>query len=321
MPHIHNVARNSLRVDPTRTGLIRKQFQAEILRRLKAIRDDVREFLVELDALGLDSISGAGNPSGLLGPSRGIKIGLSEGSNSRPTIHARPQPREFQFRTSAAKLKAFRDWLQDQIEARVFIPEGGTLGKPWTAKYIESAYKRGRFSAFAKAKGKQAIFEPGFTEKEAEMFMKAFTSSERTSKIELLATRALEELRGVTSVMAQKMNRVLATGMAEGRGATSIAREISTEVKGISKTRALMIARTETINAHAEGTLDAFKELGVEDVGLMAEWSTAGDSRVCPQCSAMEGKKFSLKEARGLIPAHPNCRCAWIPFVPTRGNK
>ena len=45
----------------------------------------------------------------------------------------------------------------------------------------------------------------------------------------------------------------------------------------------------------------------------MAEWSTAGDDRVCPLCGPLEGSVMTVKEARGLLPRHPNCRCAWIP--------
>jgi len=42
---------------------------------------------------------------------------------------------------------------------------------------------------------------------------------------------------------------------------------------------------------------------------------TAGDDRVCQDCEdiAADGP-YELDEARALIPAHPNCRCAFIPF-------
>lgn len=41
---------------------------------------------------------------------------------------------------------------------------------------------------------------------------------------------------------------------------------------------------------------------------------TAGDDRVCDICDdiAADGP-YSLDEAQGLIPAHPNCRCAFVP--------
>src|SRR5690606_28972829 len=40
---------------------------------------------------------------------------------------------------------------------------------------------------------------------------------------------------------------------------------------------------------------------------------TAGDDSVCELCGSLEGVIFTVEEARGLLPRHPNCRCAWIP--------
>lgn len=41
---------------------------------------------------------------------------------------------------------------------------------------------------------------------------------------------------------------------------------------------------------------------------------TAGDDKVCPVCEDIaENGPYTVNEARSLIPAHPNCRCAFIP--------
>jgi hypothetical protein len=42
---------------------------------------------------------------------------------------------------------------------------------------------------------------------------------------------------------------------------------------------------------------------------------TAGDDLVCQQCQDIEDDNpYRIQEALGLIPAHPNCRCAWVPW-------
>jgi hypothetical protein len=74
-----------------------------------------------------------------------------------------------------------------------------------------------------------------------------------------------------------------------------------------------VIARTEVIRAHAEGQLDALEELGVEELGVEVEWTVTEDSRLCPLCAALKGVVLTLDEAKGLLPRHPNCRCAFIP--------
>lgn len=324
LAHVHNAkARKGsrlLRADPTRTTLIRRQFQIEMRRRFNLIKKDVFEFVFALDALGLRAqfASGPGTPGRLAGL-LGMPIARNEASDDPLTTLAAPQPREFQFLTDANKIKAFRDWLKEQVRLRILSPsKDGDPGKPWTAKFIESSYKRGRTNAFAKVKQKQALQDQGFVDKAQIEFLKtAFGQPETTKKIELLATRSFQELEGITEAMAQKLNRVLANGMVEGTGAAAIAKQMTDEIDGITDQRALVLARTEVIHAHAEGQLDSFTELGVEQVGVEAEWSTAGDDRVCPECEAMEGKTFSMDEAHGMIPLHPNCRCTWIPSIPT----
>ncbi len=78
--------------------------------------------------------------------------------------------------------------------------------------------------------------------------------------------------------------------------------------------RAQILARTEIIRAHAEGQLQEFENWKVLQVNVKAEWITAGDNRVCPQCADLEGSIFTIEVARGMIPLHAQCRCAWIPF-------
>lgn len=70
-----------------------------------------------------------------------------------------------------------------------------------------------------------------------------------------------------------------------------------------------------TISAHAEASLNAYEEAGVQGVQTEAEWLTAGDSRVCPDCRRMEGRVFEISKARGMIPLHPQCRCSFIPVI------
>ena len=68
------------------------------------------------------------------------------------------------------------------------------------------------------------------------------------------------------------------------------------------------------IATHAEAGLNSYEEAGVEGVDVEAEWLTAADA--CPLCvEAADKGTYTLGEARGLIPLHPNCRCSWAPKV------
>lgn len=224
----------------------------------------------------------------------------------------------YMFNTNSQKLQVFRKWLNEQMEQGLLSVEA--MGDPWTVYYIDSAYKKGIEHAFIEAKrkmmiraGTPSVGHQGFSGMKAMFLMQAFAAPERLSKVRFLATRAYEELRGVSATMAQQLNRALADGLTKGQSPRHIARLMAKSIDGLTKSRALLIARTEIIAAHAEGQLDAFQQLGVEKIKLYAEWSTAGDDKVCAECGANEGKQFTIEEARGQIPKHPNCRCAWLP--------
>ena len=80
--------------------------------------------------------------------------------------------------------------------------------------------------------------------------------------------------------------------------------------------RSRIIARTEIIRAHHLATINTYREARIEGVKVKAEWSTAGDDRVCPDCADMEGRVFTLDEISTLIPLHPQCRCVALPILP-----
>lgn len=277
------------RTDPSRTTLLTRRFATEIRRRASKLVAAIERWLVEEDELGLVQ---------------------------QPDNRLRLNVRAYQFLGDAQKVQVFRDWLQQQVS-------GGLLGvddegKPWLSKYLDSSYRKGLVNAYLDTKKtKLARNNPAFQGTQEEFLRSTFAQPVRRSKVELLATRAFNEMQGIAGDASKTLGRVLADGMAHGRGARDIAREMRKQIDGtvVPKHRALRIARTEIINAHAEGQLDSFEDLGVEEVGLEAEWLTAGDDKVCPQCSARSGRRYKISEARGLIPLHPNCRCVWRPYV------
>lgn len=227
---------------------------------------------------------------------------------------------DYSFLTAPNKLKTFISWLKSQIDKSLLSTDAGDT--PWTAKYVESSYKKGVVNAFTtvnkKDLQKSADFQKGT---QAQFLRESFAAPEQLSKVQMLATRSFENMKGVTGPMAAKMNAILADGMAKGLGPREVAK-LMNEQMGISLSRARMVARTEIIHAHAEGQLDSFEAMGIDEVGVQAEWVTAGDGpvseggKVCPICESMAKKSpYTIAKARGKIPAHPNCRCSWSLYV------
>ncbi|MEL0117278.1 MAG: phage minor head protein, partial [Pelagibacteraceae bacterium] len=196
----------------------------------------------------------------------------------------------------------------------------GTDDSFWV-QLAQEAYFKGAGRAFDDTevlKRRENLLEPdkplaGLGITREQFLRESFAHPVSVDRIKVLASRVLTELNGVTSGMDASLSRVLVDGLTQGKSPYTVAREITKEVGGIEKKRAKVIARTETIRAHAEGQLDSLERLGVEEVGAAVEWATAGDGRVCPKCRPLDGIVLKLKEARGLLPRHPNCRCAWEP--------
>lgn len=67
------------------------------------------------------------------------------------------------------------------------------------------------------------------------------------------------------------------------------------------------VARTEPAIWVTAGRLKAYDNLGLSQV----RWVAASDA--VDICAENDGQVYDIDEAGGLIPAHPNCRCAWSP--------
>ncbi len=284
------------RKDPTRTTLLRRKFIADMTRRFKKVSKAIQELVVDDDAFGL------------------VKGNLITFENSESLIKNQQVPNQaWRFQSNPQKVGSYRRWLKSQINTEILVFEGA-FAKPWTAPYIESAYRKGVLRAFTDTHAEELAESVDFFEgSKAQFLQQAFSAPVPQTKIELLYQRAFTELEGVTAAMDQQMSRILSTGLVRGDGPRKIARALRDNVSKMTKTRAIVIARTEIVRAHAEGQLDGFEILGIEKVGVQVEWLTAGDDRVCQQCEELEGAIFTIEEARDLIPRHPNCRCAWIP--------
>jgi len=297
---------NQIKKDPSRTTTLRRRFVADMRRRFAKVSKLNTELIVQDDAFGLNTRE----------PTSFNELGnhlVTTSDHSKAVKNVVPR-QIWRFRTDTQKIQEYRKWLQQQINANILTPVGGISGQPWTSEYVESAYRKGVVRAFTDVHAKELAQSLQFYQgSRAEFLRSSFAAPEALSKIELVSTRAFTDLQGITATMSAQLSRHLANGLSQGLSPSEIARNMRKSIGTLTRTRAELIARTEVIAAHAEGQLDGFEKLGIEEVGIFAEWSTAGDERVCILCDELEGVVMKIKKARGLIPRHPNCRCAWIP--------
>lgn len=81
-----------------------------------------------------------------------------------------------------------------------------------------------------------------------------------------------------------------------------IDRAVNREEKRQHRKRSETIARTESSRTNAEGSLDVYEAEGVK-----VEWIAVQTNDFDPEfCQDNHGKVFTIQEARGMIPVHPN---------------
>jgi len=317
---IHNHQRSGLQVlnnyDPTRTTTLRAQFAAEMGRRFRSLRGIIRKAIIDQNCFGL---------------TRQDELYLL------PSVYGTmnlPGHNAFTFPRSSDKVEGFMEWLGQQQEIGILEMPGSQIGRgveqAWTNKYIQSSYQKGIVRA------RQELRKAGYRSRAGDeipaletggQISAAFNQPFHADRVGLLYSRTFSGLKGITAAMDTQISRVLAQGIADGTHPRELAKLLTRTISGPmgdlrirdtlgrfipAERRAKILARTEIIRAHAQATLQEARNWGVEGVMVKAEWVTAGDGRVCPDCAANEGKVFTLDEASSLIPYHPQCRCAFI---------
>ena len=295
----HNaLAINARRRDPTQTTVLRGKYAAEAAHRFMIVKSLIRQTIVDNDALTLSDRR---------------DLPLIHADRRNITGNVEPAQRYDFPSDPAGKAQAFLDWLQGAVdehildvtrgERREIVSYGG-----WQDVYVRGAYARGVNQASAALKG-AGMAIPAYS------MAGVLNAPMHADPLAMLIARNFNDLKGVTDAMSQQIARALADGLGAGLGPQDIAWIITDRVDRIGIVRARMMARTEIIHVHAESTLNRYQEFAVPGVSAEAELSTSGDGDVCDKCRGLEGNIYTIQEARGMIPVHPNCRCAWKPAV------
>lgn len=263
---------NPLRSDPTRLIRTRAVFCTLLGERIEILKERLKKLLIDDDALGLIANT------------------------------------QWQFLSDSDKVKEFKAWIDRQVE-EVVVKGQDSAGKVWWNKHVADAYQKG----YKRSHKEAAKTYKNKTEehKAAQKALIDAAKSSITEKADLLIARTYTELKGVSDETAKALTRILTDGLLSNKSINKIADEIEATLEGYTKSAARRVAQTELTRAHAEGQLDAIEKLGHKHVKIAVEWDTRDDGKVCKLCRDMDGKLIPVKEARGMLPRHPNCRCAF----------
>ena len=264
--------------DPTRTTVLRQQYYAALRRRFRTLQQQALQGLLNRDFFQLD------------GP-------LPSGSIE-------------------AQAGAFADLIESLVDRRLLeiVDAEGTpilpFGTEWQEPFVSEGYARGVRRGQVLTQAARGSSVPISLE-----------GPVAVTRIQELFVNNFEDLESIGDDLVADLREELVVGLVEGEGSEAIARRITNRIGIIDRTQARVLARTKIVEAHAEGTLDSFQQQGIRVLVPQVEFTTAGDVRVCVECLGIASRDafglgpgvFTIEQARGIIPVHAQCRCAWLP--------
>jgi len=266
------------KIDPTGTLTKRKKFDSQIRKRYRSVKGDVNR-------------AGAEN-----------RFGFND-----TEFRNQFSP----FASPERKNASYESWLEERLRVNV----EGVLQESWTDEYVDYAYKKGMSDAFDEyARFKEDDEEPL---NKAIIIAAGLDGALSLSGQRLLKEKLSSGLQRINKDVSTRNHAETSDLILQGSSSRQIATNTNKIIDTVGINRGTLLT-TEIVRAYTYGTLFMFGLLGVENVQVMAEWKTAGDSRVCDKCYPMEGQVFTLQEAKGLIPRHPLCRCRFVLSDPTK---
>ena len=208
---------------------------------------------------------------------------------------------------------AFNSLSPDQINAMVRWLDSrikSTNADAELKKAVSKAY--GKAAARTHTRSKRGMTGPN-AGAELKGFMESFKGPETLNKLETLYQSFSSDVKGLTDQTLRRIRNIMADGVIKKQTKKEIVAEVTKHVKKLPKWKIQRIVNTNIVKVSAEGALDAMERLGVVELTVSVEWSTAKDSKVCPKCKPLGGMVLTIKKARGMFPVHPNCRCMPIP--------
>lgn len=130
------------------------------------------------------------------------------------------------------------------------------------------------------------------------------------------------EVVGLNQRQSIALARQRAEMVAEGIPEARISSLMAKRARRMHRRRADLIARTEGVQAHAQGTIDSWKDAerqGQLGGGAKKRWIAGGGKRTCEICSDLWGQEVPLdakfystvtSREYDRPPSHPACRCA-----------
>lgn len=105
------------------------------------------------------------------------------------------------------------------------------------------------------------------------------------------------------------MKSELTNGIIQGKSIYQVANMMEDRLN-VGKSKTQRLVRTEYMHALNQGQIESYKAAGYTKL----RWSATMDDRTSDICRKRNGKEYPIDQLPD-IPAHPNCRCTFVPVI------
>lgn len=306
-------------VDPTGTGALRSAFNSALAIKWRGMRVLVRKMIVDQDILSMGS-------KGLM-------------AIANPAIQG-----------GSTKTQMFQRWFDYIAGAQVLNGDGSFMrdyiGRGYAAGRAFAQGEVGMYSTPLAQDREDTIFQlavvelQGIVEAVSQQAVRAVTNGilhgQRPAGIARAALAAIDKVAFPRSTALVELLVVKAFSEAsldvyQSAGVRKVGLVPETLLAKATDARKVTPSgrfgtRSRTGEAPGERTIQRIKkqERSVETalVGGLVRVKTAGDKKVCKVCRAIAKRgPYKINTARALIPAHPRCRCVFIPVASKKKAK
>ena len=216
--------------------------------------------------------------------------------------------------TPTAKVKSIADWEEIRRHGEELIKpdlmeiltEGGNA--VMERRMVE---KQARFDPigieavnWVNAHGAELVVE--ITAETMQGIRDVITTGIQAGKSMPAIARELRPIVGLNSQYAGAVGNLHTKLIAEGVTAQKAAAQAERYAGRLHRRRTMTIARTESAYALTEGQRQGYGQMGVKNL-MRVE-----DPDACEICLDFDGRIYTIAEANGVLPEHPNCEGTWV---------
>lgn len=134
--------------------------------------------------------------------------------------------------------------------------------------------------------------------------------------INIIKDNAFKLIQGKSNEQIEKMRKELTNMVMSGTATKQNVRSMIQKVLDSSDSYAELVAQTELSTVYNMGTIKRLKEYQKVSGKMMKKYwhGFKYSDRTCEYCRPRIGGVYNLDDESETLPAHPRCRCVWLPY-------